>query len=137
MPFILTLPPREVALVRDHLALFQRLGFGLEEFGSNTLKLEALPADLPGGDPAAWLSELLRELAQSGESGLRLRHDFDSLAAVVSARATHRSAPRSPAEIESLLSRLLACEMPYCDPVGRPTLVQFSHQELARKFGRR
>ena len=39
-------------------------------------------------------------------------------------------------EIESLVQSLLACEMPYCDPTGRPTLIQYSRQELERKFGR-
>ena len=138
VPLILTLPPHETALVRDHLPLLQQMGFGLEEFGSNTLKVEALPAHLPpAADPAAWLAELLHELARGGEGGARARLDFDSLAATVSARATPRTTTRSDAEVTSLLHRLLACDMPYCDPLGRPTLVQFSHQELARKFGRK
>jgi DNA mismatch repair protein MutL len=138
VPIVLTLPPRETALVRDHLPLLQRLGFGLEEFGANTLKLEALPAHLPHTiDPAAWLPDLLHDLARGGETSARARLDFDALAAAVSARATPRTTTRSPAEITSLLTRLLDCDMPYCDPLGRPTLIQFSHQELARKFGRR
>ena len=138
VPLILTLPPHETALVRDHLPLLQQMGFGLEEFGANTLKVEALPAHHPpAADPAAWLAELLHELARGGEGGARARLDFDSLAATVSARATPRTTTRSDAEVTSLLHRLLACDMPYCDPLGRPTLVQFSHQELARKFGRK
>lgn len=138
VPLVITLPPRESALVRDHLALLQRLGFGLEEFGSNTLKVEALPAHLPPtADPAHWLADLLHDLTRLGEGAARARLDFDSLAAAVAARATPRSAARSETEINSLLTRLLACDMPYCDPLGRPTLIQFSHQELARKFGRR
>ncbi len=138
VPLVITLPPRETALVRDHLPLLQRMGFALEEFGSNTIKVEALPAHLPpAADPASWLADLLHELARSGEGSARTRLDFDSLAATVSARAIPRSTARTEAEITSLLTRLLACDMPYCDPLGRPTLLQFSHQELARKFGRR
>ena len=138
VPLVITLPPRETALVRDHLPLLQQMGFALEEFGANTLKLEALPAHLPPAtDPAAWLAELLHELARGGEGGARARLDFDALAAAVSARATPRTTARSDAEVASLVTRLLACDMPYCDPLGRPTLIQFSHQELARKFGRR
>jgi DNA mismatch repair protein MutL len=138
VPLLVTLPPRETALVRDHLPLLQRMGFALEEFGTNTLKLEALPAHLPpASDPAVWLTDLLHELARGGEGGARARLDFDTLAAAVSARATPRTTARSDAEVTSLLTRLLACDMPYCDPLGRPTLIQFSHQELARKFGRR
>ena len=138
VPLILTLPPHETALVRDHLPLLQQMGFGLEEFGANTLKVEALPPHHPpAADPAARLAEILPERARGGEGGARARLDFDSLAATVSARATPRTTTRSDAEVTSLLHRLLACDMPYCDPLGRPTLVQFSHQELARKFGRK
>jgi len=138
VPLVLTLPPRECALVRDHLPLLQRLGFGLEEFGANTIKVEALPAHTPTTtDPASWLTDLLHELARGGESGARARLDLDTLAAIVSARATPRTSARTDTEVASLLTRLLACDMPYCDPLGRPTLIQFSHQELARKFGRR
>lgn len=138
VPLVITLPPRETALVRDHLALLQKLGFALEEFGTNTIKLEALPATLPPAtDPAAWLTDLLHELARGGEGGARSKLDLDTLAAAVSARATPRTTSRSESEITSLLTRLLACDMPYCDPLGRPTLIQFSHQELSRKFGRR
>jgi DNA mismatch repair protein MutL len=137
VPVVLSLPPRDFALVREHFASLARLGFGLEEFGANTIKLEALPAILAGDDPAAVFTGLLDDLAHSGESGAQRRHDLDSLAASVSARAVPRQTARSTTEIQSLLTRLLACDMPYCDPVGRPTLIQFSHQELARKFGRR
>ena len=138
VPLILTLPPRETALVRDHLPLLHHMGFGLEEFGANTLKVEALPARLPpAANPGAWLADLLHELARGGEGGARARLDFDALAATVSARATPRTTARTDAEVASLLTRLLACDMPYCDPLGRPTLIQFSHQELARKFGRK
>ena len=33
-----------------------------------------------------------------------------------------------------LLVDLLRCEIPYCTPTGRPTLVPFSLSELDRKF---
>jgi DNA mismatch repair protein MutL len=44
---------------------------------------------------------------------------------------------RSIPELQSLLKDLFACEMPYCCPYGRPTLVQIGIAELERKFGRR
>ena len=31
----------------------------------------------------------------------------------------------------------MQCEMPYCCPHGRPTLIQISYGELDKKFGRR
>jgi DNA mismatch repair protein MutL len=36
----------------------------------------------------------------------------------------------------ALVTQLLACELPYCDPDGKPVMLQFSWRELDRKFGR-
>ena len=40
-------------------------------------------------------------------------------------------------ELQNLVRDLFACEMPYCCPHGRPTLIQITYSELDRKFGRR
>ena len=40
-------------------------------------------------------------------------------------------------ELVKLLDDLLACELPYCCPHGRLTMIQMSYPELERKFGRR
>lgn len=136
LPLLLKLAPRDFALALDHLTTLQRLGFGVEEFGGSTLKLEAVPAFLPMSNLEEFFQGLLAELARTGEIGARAKRDLDALAALISARATPTQQSREPAEIASLLDRLLRCELPYCDPAGRPTLIQFSLQELARKFGR-
>lgn len=42
----------------------------------------------------------------------------------------------SESEIERLISELEKAEMPYTCPHGRPVIIHFSFQELAKKFGR-
>ena len=42
----------------------------------------------------------------------------------------------SVSALPSLLEDLFLCDLPYCDPAGRPTLVQISYQDLDRKFGK-
>ncbi len=39
-------------------------------------------------------------------------------------------------QLDTLLATLFACDLPYCDPEGEPTLVQIALQELDRKFGK-
>ena len=41
------------------------------------------------------------------------------------------------AEVEKLVRDLLDCDLPYCCPHGRPTMIQISLAELERKFGRK
>jgi DNA mismatch repair protein MutL len=137
VPVTFTVPPLEAATLKDHADALRGLGFSVEEFGHYTFKLDAVPAVLAEQDPLTLLQQLAHELAEAGVDSARRRLSFEVLAQ----RAAHcvRALPLevSAAEIQSLLDRLLACDMPYCDPSGRPTLIQTSFQELARKFGRR
>lgn len=138
VPVTLHLSPREFDFIRSHLPVLARLGVHAEEFGPNTLKVEALPAGFPDtANPEAFLTELFEELRQVGEKPALRRLDVEAVAAGVSRQAARLRLPGDPAELDRLVSRLLACEMPYCCPAGKATLIQLSLSELARKFGKR
>jgi DNA mismatch repair protein MutL len=71
----------------------------------------------------------------SSTSALRLGEDM--IATTVCRHAVKANDHLSLPELQALLKDLAACEMPFCCPHGRPTLIQISHSELERKFGRR
>ena len=50
--------------------------------------------------------------------------------------AVDEAGARDEREQRALVTQLLSCELPYCDPDGRPVMLQFSWRELDRKFGR-
>ena len=50
--------------------------------------------------------------------------------------AVHTLGIHMEAEGVRLLADLLACELPYTCPHGRPTMILLSKAELERKFGR-
>lgn len=136
VPLTLELTPREFDLLRQGLPALREMGFVAEEFGSNTLKIDALPATLAEGDPAALVNAILDEargLPRTTRGAGRLTED--QIATAVSREASQSRAPKTDAERGALLRDLLACEMPYCCPRGRPTLIQISLPELERKFG--
>jgi DNA mismatch repair protein MutL len=137
-PLAVTLSPREHDLLRPHLEKLRLMGLGVEDFGGNTVMLHSLPPGCTGdGDPHALLSALIDELQKAGDRAPRHRLDDDALAAAVARQAARLERPAGAAEITNLLRRLLTCEMPYCCPAGQPTIILFSYQELARKFGKR
>ena len=65
-----------------------------------------------------------------------VRLDDDTIAAAVARQSARYQPPGTLETAAALTARLMACEMPYCRPDGSPTLIQFSYQELARKFGK-
>jgi len=136
-PLMVDLTPRDFDLVSRHLETLERLGFSAEPFGGNTLKLDALPSFLKRDDPAAFLHEVIRELRVASDRMSSLRLGEDLIATTVCRAAVKANDTLKEPELRRLLEDLLACDMPYCCPHGRPTLIQIGYAELERKFGRR
>lgn len=136
VPETVDLPPQDALVVRRHLELLKRLGFGLAEFGGDTFVVDALPICFQNAAARTLLADMAAILATVGErrSAANLLEEQVAQAAcraAVKAHATLRSE-----EIEELVRQLAGTEMPYTCPHGRPTLIHTSFQELAKKFGR-
>jgi len=137
MPINLQTTPRDADLLKQNQTVLNRLGIEIEPFGPNIFKVEALPAFLKTDDPAAWLDQVIEELSSLSAKSSSLRLSEDAIATTACRASVKSNDVLSIPELQALLKDLLACEMPYCCPHGRPTLVQISTGEMERKFGRR
>jgi DNA mismatch repair protein MutL len=136
VPVTVELAPREFDLVQQNLEALQRLGIGAEPFGANTLKIDSLPTFFKQDDPAAYMSEVVEELKRASRQIASVRLGEDLVATTVCRHAVKANDLLRPLELERLLADLLACELPYCCPHGRPTLIQMSYSDLEKRFGR-
>ncbi|WP_395736758.1 DNA mismatch repair endonuclease MutL [Prosthecobacter sp.] len=137
MPITLQTTPRDADLLKQNLPSLNRLGIEIEPFGPNIFKVETLPSFLKTDDPAAWLDQVIEELSSLSSKSSTLRLSEDAIATTACRASVKSNDVLSIPELQALLKDLFACEMPYCCPHGRPTLVQISTSELERKFGRR
>ena len=138
VPITIELSPKDFDFIRQNLSGLEQMGFGVDVFGANTLKLDALPTFYrDDADPQKIINQIITELTRARPEGTgRKRLDEDALVATVCRQAVAAGKPLHELERQALIQNLLACEMPYCDPQGRPTLIQTSFQELKKKFGR-
>ena len=88
-------------------------------------------------DPANTIRQLVDELRSLTSSTSRLRLGEDVIAKTVCRYAVKANDQLHAAEIGQLVKDLLACELPYCCPHGRPTMIQIGYAELEKKFGRK
>lgn len=135
VPVLLELDARDADIVLRNVDNFRAAGLEVEAFGGVTVQLRSVPALLAGSDPRALLLEFVDELVASaeGRSGKTLTFErFARELAEVGARGERCRVETA----QALLDRLFACELPYCTPAGRPTIIQDSLSELARRFGR-
>jgi len=137
MPITLQTTPRDADLLKQNLTSLNRLGIEIEPFGPNIFKVETLPSFLKTDDPSAWLDHVIEELSSLSSKSSSLRLSEDAIATIACRASVKSNDVLSIPELQALLKDLFACEMPYCCPHGRPTLVQISTSELERKFGRR
>ncbi len=135
LPEILEMSPADLAWVEAHQALLQSAGLVAETFGQGSLKVDAIPSaasDLPVPEIVIRLIDDLRTLRESPVLDAKGK---ESLAASVSRLAAAGARLPSGEEAAGLLLKdLLACDLPYATPKGRPTIVQMAPGELQRKF---
>jgi DNA mismatch repair protein MutL len=137
LPQIFSLPPRDAEWVERNVATLQKMGIGIESFGANSFRVDTLPAFLEVADAADFLRRVIDELKTTSRGSSPLRLGEDMIAKTVCRHAVKANDPLRYPEIDKLIRDLLACDLPYCCPHGRPTMIQISHAELEKKFGRK
>ena len=131
------LAPRDAEWVERNAATLQKMGIGIEPFGQNAFKIDSLPTFLDLSDPVSFMRKVIDGLksASNGSSAMRLGEEM--IAKTVCRHAVKANDPLRYLEVEKLITDLLECDLPYCCPHGRPTMIQISHAELEKKFGRK
>jgi DNA mismatch repair protein MutL len=133
-PRPLTFSPADYAVLGELTPSLHLLGFRFAEFGPHTIAIEAVPADLPAQGEKELLEGLIEQF-RSGAAPLRLDRR-EALARALARRvAQATSQPRLPdVELNALVDKLFACQVPNYTPDGRPTVVLLDGEQLAAYF---
>lgn len=125
----------DMQLFSEKEEVFRDLGYIYTEAGPTTLRLEAIPADLPTSHIADSLQEICHILHESPQTDkATLRHS--SLAYLSCHGAVKAGDTLNIREMKELLEALFHTETPYVCPHGRPIIVRFTPGELAKLFKR-
>ena len=125
----------EAEIIENNLAMLKELGFGLEPAGPNQFRLTEVPADVPSREAEDFIREILASLEELHKpSAAELRQ---AAIATASCKAAIKAGFKlNFRQMEILLAELNDTAMPYTCPHGRPTIIKFSTDELAKMFKR-
>jgi DNA mismatch repair protein MutL len=137
LPHTFDVPPRDADWIERNISILQKMGIGIESFGPGTFKIDSLPGFLNVSDPAQFMRKVIDDLKSAGNSSSPMRLGEEMIAKTVCRHAVKANDPLRYPEIEKLIRDLLECDLPYCCPHGRPTMIQISLVELEKKFGRK
>lgn len=123
----------DFSLLEELLPILQRMGFSIQLLSGRTAVINGVPADIDVGNEQTVLPQMLqsyRELDRTVEPDARRK-----IAAAFSARTAIPGGKRLLAvEMEMIVDQLFACEDPYRDPFGKPTLTYLPLEEIARRL---
>jgi DNA mismatch repair protein MutL len=135
-PEVVTLPPQSAKTLTRQLPFLNHFGFEVEEFGTNTFQVRAMPTLFSGGDPASALRALVEDFEED-ETPLQAEVEAKLAARVCKRLAVKGGQTLTTDEQRSLLNDLEACQSPRTCPHGRPTMIHLSVDSLERQFGRK
>ena len=137
LPVTIQLTSEQAAIIKGKIDEVRRAGFGLEEFGATTFKIDAVPAYLDAADLDALFVDIAHDFLQSNAS-TRAEEIRRRLALVIVCRMSVKfNQALTQQEMQALLNDLLATATPWTCPHGRPTMIVISFEELEKRFGRR
>jgi DNA mismatch repair protein MutL len=137
IPLTVSVTPKDYDWIATNAQTLERMGFAMEPFGNSTLKIDGIPPYFTTDNPSVAIRLLVDELRSMTLTTSRLRMGEDVIAKTVCRHAIKANDDLHPTEVENLLRDLMACELPYCCPHGRPTMIQIGYGELEKKFGRK
>ena len=135
-PDVLEFDFRQAALLQEHLADVERLGFEVEPFGGNSFVLKAVPQLLHKADPVALLRDVAGELAQIGQSG-KLEEALDQVLILMACHTMVRANQKlSFPQMQALLNDMDTVDFKGHCPHGRPVMQRLSRGEIEKMFKR-
>lgn len=132
IPAAVDVEPALMAAAADHRAELNALGLELEEFGPRSLRVIAVPAEMPSSRATKAVQETLAALSENRSDGA-----VEKAAAALACHSAVRFGDvLDAAEQRRLLDDLEAAEESVTCPHGRPTRLLLEWQELTRHFRR-
>jgi DNA mismatch repair protein MutL len=132
MPQAVDVEPRLMAAAADHRADLAGLGLEFEDFGPRSLRITAVPVEMPAGRATAAVQETLAALAENRGDGAMEK----AAAALACHSAVRFGDVLDAAEQRRLLVDLESADESVTCPHGRPTRLVIEWRDLTRHFRR-
>ena len=135
-PLIVSLPASGRQALVAHGADLERLGFEIEEFGGDTVRVAAYPAVLRAEDCDATLRTLADDL-EGLDRGSRVEEALKRIAATTACHAAVKANyPLTAEKMAHILDELRRTAYSTICPHGRPVMLRLTRREVEKNFQR-
>jgi len=136
VPTVVQLSPRDFQIAEENLDYICSLGIQARFFGSNSLVISEVPAEMTTVPVEDLLRDLLEYIYESRQP-VKREDLIKKIATSAACRAAVKSGANSTMEEAwSIIKGLINADVPYTCPHGRPTLININDHELKSRFKR-
>ncbi len=136
-PVTIEFPPVQASFLKERAEELGKVGLGISAMGGNAFLVDALPPRIRTLAVEEFVRGVVADLEKGGSTAKKDRRLSEEVIAKTVCRHAVKANDRlNDTEAVRLLADLLACELPYTCPHGRPTMILWSKAELEKKFGR-
>jgi DNA mismatch repair protein MutL len=136
VPMMLELPPAERHALIERAPALERLGFEVQEFGGDTVRVTAVPALLPRDECETAVRALAQDL-DGLDRGLDVQEALKRIAATMACHAAVKANQALAGEkIRHILEELRATAYSTVCPHGRPVMLRLTRREVEKNFER-
>ncbi len=130
---VVNLSHKELQFVNENLEMFKNIGFELEPFGNNSIKVNGIPDLEYKANKNDLFLDILDEMISNERTQVKdVEERFIATVACKAAVKAHMDLDRE--EVDYLITTLLSLKNPYTCPHGRPTTIKVSKEEIMKKL---
>jgi DNA mismatch repair protein MutL len=135
-PMLMELPPSSRQALVSRAADLERLGFEIEEFGGDSLRVSAFPALLRREECPTALRALAEDLETTGNTAT-VDEAIRRIAATMACHAAVKANdPLTPEKMAHILDELRRTAYSTICPHGRPVMLRLTRREVEKNFQR-
>ncbi len=135
IPYTIELNPSDYIKFNERKKVLTDMGFGIEEFGINTIVFKSHPSWLLPGFEFESIQKLV-DLVINDYNIDRIKF-YDSVSKTLACKMSVKGNTRITQDaMQTIIDDLVLCDNPYNCPHGRPTIITFTKYELERMFKR-
>ena len=132
-PEVVDLTASEASMLSSLELEIRFLGFDLSPLGGNSYAINAVPGDVPGGNPVKLVKDIVVAAIESGSCSVEIKAEKMALS-LAKATSIHSGKTLAPDEMEALVASLFAIETHGLTPDGLSVLTILTDEELSKRL---